>query len=321
MKLGFLPADSQGRHDGVMHDRLWVHMPQFSHGGEPDATIVPISYFSDFKFNEQLRSLAGKKFVVADTFENYLQWPEFKTHLFGVSETPAFGGNEEWQKLSNFLRENPPALYFCRELFADCTQANVAPIEWPVPAELPAWQLEDKHNFDARPLEVFFQYGVSSCYRPMLHGDILKNSCKNGYEVINSLDHIEAKIGAPIKQWAAVHQPHTHRVPIAEVARRQAQSKITVSLGGAGVCCFRSTEAPVHSIPAIHSPNKVWSFPWRNLVNCFHLTPGGEYKDLLEATKCDFLHSIYLEAQATVDQYRLPRYLNEHIIPNLVHFL
>lgn len=318
MRLQFLPADALHRYDGVMSDRLWNHIPNFVNEN-PDVWIVPISYFSDYKFSPELLHLRGKKYIIADTMEYYGQWPDGKSHLFGISETPAFGGNPEWQRLSRFVRENPPILQLVRELYKDDVSKFIQPLCWP--AYSPAWELEPKLNYDTRPFEVFFQYGISSCYRPMLHGDMLKNSCKHGYEVINSIDHMDAKIGQPGRKWCAVHQPHSHRVPISEVVRRQAQSKITVSLGGAGVVCFRSTEAPVHSLPAIHSPSIAWPIDWVHGVNCIHLELGNEWEGLNEAVKRSDLHELYLAAQRTIDQYRMPNFWNNYIWPAIERVL
>lgn len=317
MKLRYLSADAGNRSDGVMNHRLWDHIPNFVSSGE-DVTIVAISWFEDFKFNPELLNLNGKKWILADTLEHYSQWPDGKSHLFGISETPAFSGNTEWQKFSSWVKQNPPILQFVRELFQEDVSKFIQPLEWP--CYLPAWEIEPKINFDSRPLEVFFQYGISDCSRPMLHGDMLKQSCRDGYEVINSLDHIDVKLGQAGRKWCAIHQPHTHRVHVNEVVRRQAQSKLTVSLKGAGWKCFRSSEV-VHSVPAMHSPNLAWSFPWVHGENCIILTNGREQIELLEALTRTDLHQIYVNAQLNMDNYRMPNYWDRHIKPAIERVL
>lgn len=320
MKLHILSAHNSGAIDGILMDRLLQHLPnRVSSVPDADVTLVCISFFENYKFGEHLRQLEGKRWALLDTCEWYGGWPDNKSHLFGISETPAFSGNPEWQKFSQWVKQNPPVIQFVRELFRDDVSPQIQPLEWP--CYLPAWEMEPKLNYNTRPFEVFFQYGISSCWRPMLHGDMLKNSCREGYEVINSLDHIDAKINQPGRKWCAIHQPHTHRVNINEVVRRQAQSKLTVSLCGAGWKCFRSTEV-VHSCPAIHSPGLAWSFPWIDKVNCIHLTPGREWIDLVEALRLDqeghiSLHEMYVAAQENLDRYRIPGYVNEHILPSL----
>jgi len=318
MRLRFLSADSAGRIDGVLHDRLWNHVSNFVNENF-DVTIVGVSYFSDYKFNPELLKLRGKKWIICDTCEWYGQFPEFKTHLFTrAGDTKNFGGNEEWIKFAKFCQKNPPILSFVRELFKPDQSEIVVPIEWPT--HLPEWEYEPKENFDTRPFEVFFNWGFSSCYRSNLHGDIYKNWCKEGYEVIGNFDHIDAKINEPQRKWITIHSPHSHRTDIHQIARRQAQSKISVGLMGAGVCCFRNTEL-VHSIPAIHSPDKVWSFPWRDGINSIHLKPGDEWNGLKEAVKIDYLHAIYLEARENQRNYQTLNYIQNWILPNISRVL
>lgn len=314
MKLGFLPADVQSRHDGVMHDRLWSQIPDFFHGGDPDVTIVPISYFADFQFNPALRSLEGKKWILADTLETYGQWPDGKSHLFGISDTLPFGGNNEWCKFSSWVRDNPPALQLVRELYKPDVSKFIQPLEWP--CYLPAWAVEHKGAFDSRPFEVFFQWGFSHCSRANLHGEFFKNWCSGGHEVISNLDHIDAKVHDPVKKIISIHTPHTHRVDVNHIVRRQAQSKMVVSIRGAGYKCFRHGEM-VHSVPAIHSPNLAWSFDWVDGENCMHLQEGNEYNCLMAALKWDRLYDLYVAAQANLDNYRMPNYWDMHIRPKI----
>src|SRR5690349_21559528 len=110
MKLGFLTADASGRYDSVMSHRLWDHVPNFVSSGE-DAVVVPISYFPDFRFNPELMSLKGKKWILACSTEYYGEWPAFTTHLWGRDRC-AISGNPEWQKFSDWVRDNPPVLSF-----------------------------------------------------------------------------------------------------------------------------------------------------------------------------------------------------------------
>lgn len=316
MKLAFLPADASNRHDGILQERLWQHIPNFV-SSDADLTIVPISFFQDFRFNEALYQLKGKKYVVACTTEFYGEWPAFTTHLWG-RDFHSISGNQEWVKFSEFVRDNPPVCQFIRELFADAEQENVYPLEWP--CYLHPWAIEGKESFDSRPFEVSNFWGFSNCARPNLHGDIYKGWCKNAHEVIGNLDYAEAKLHEPVKKWLSVHIPHSHRRHINELVLWQSRAKIGVSLSGAGTVCFRSTEM-INTIPAIHSQNKIWSYPWRNLVNCFHLTPGNEYRDLLDATKCDFLHNIYLSAVENMRNYETTPYINNYLLPILRKYL
>ncbi len=314
MKLRFLPADAQGRFDNVLHDRLWQHMDNWVSSGE-DATIVPISWQENFTFNPELYGLNGKNWVLADTLETYGQWPDGKTHLFGISNTPPFGGNSEWQKFSSFVRDNPPILQFVRELYQEDASRFIRPLEWPCPHA--PWDLEPKQNFDTRPFEVFYWWGWSSCLRPQLHGKIYQEACDRGYEVISHLDHVDAKIHQPGRKWISSHIPHTHRVDFSQIGLRQAQSKIVVSMPGAARKCFRSTEAPLHSVMAMMDDGLVWAHEWKHERNCIRISEGNEIQNLELAIKADDLHQIYLNSQATLDLYRPINYIHNHILPSI----
>lgn len=316
-RIFILSADGQGRIDPVTMERLLVHIPNRVHSiADADITLVCISHYEDYTFGSHLNKLRGKKWGMVDFMEYYSMVSPGVNHLFGRNHEAAYGlhGNPEWEKLDQFCAENPPAIYFKRELFKGLRSPSIQPIEWP--CHLPAWELEGKTAFNGRPFEVFFNYGVSDCSRPILHGEILRHCCQQGYEVINAFEHIDAKIHQPGKKWAAIHAPHTHRTHINQIVLRQAQSKISVGLRGAGIKCFRNSEL-VHTMPAIHSPNIEWAFDWQDGYNCVHLGVGTEYKDLLMATRRDNLHELYMNAQANFDNYRIPNYIDRHIIPSI----
>lgn len=316
-KIFIYSADGKGRIDPVTMERLLVHIPNRVHSvAEADITLVCISHYGDYSFGSHLSQLRGKKWGMVDFMEYYGQVESGETHLFGKNHDIAYNlhSNPEWSKLNAFCADNPPAIYFKREIFKGMRCPSVQPIEWP--CHLPAWEIESKEAFDVRPFEVFFNYGISHCSRPELHGDILKNCCREGYEVINAFEHIDAKINQPGKKWIAIHSPHTHRTHINGIALRQAQSKISVGLRGAGYKCFRSGEL-VHTVPAIHSPNIEWAFDWQDRYNCIHLPEGHEYETLLEATRTDNLHEIYVNAQRNLDSYRIPNYIDRHVMPSI----
>ena len=98
---------------------------------------------------------------------------------------------------------------------------------------------------------------------------------------------------------------------------RQAQSKISVSMPGSGVKCFRSTESPVNAVPAMMEDDMAWSYPWLHGVNCVRLDRMNLFGDLFNATQREDLHAIYIGAQETIELYRSRRYVAEYIIPNI----
>lgn len=319
MKLHIISADHLGRIDPVTMERLLVHLPnRVSSIAEADVVWVNVSAYHDYGFGTHLNKLRGKKWVLCDFMEYYGGVEEGKTHLFGVNHeiSTNLHSNPEWKKLHDFCAENPPILYFKRELFKADASERVVPIEWPSPANLQNWPLEPKHNFNTRPFEVFNNWGFSHCSRSSLHGEFFKNWCRDGQEVISNFDHIDAKIGEKGRKVISIHTPHSHRRDISEVVRRQAQSRIVISCRGAGYKCFRSSEI-FHAAPAIHNPGLSWGIPWEKDVNCIVLDEGNEYNCLMAALQWDGLYDVYRNARETMESYRTQNYINQHVIPSL----
>lgn len=324
MKIRVLPADARGRVECVADGNILRHLPGLVFSlHEADVVIVVVSHYDDFVFNRELDSV-DKPVVMMDFMEYYGQASSTKTHLFGVDHSIAWNlhSNPEWEKLHRFAEAASPRLYFKRELYSVDRSDSVIPIEWP--CYLNAWMIEDKDSFDVRPFEVFFNWGMSNCIRPMIHGDMFMKSCLYGYEVISSFGHIDSKIGSAGRKWISIHSPHTHRTHINEIALRQAQSKMSVSAHGAGVKCFRSTEHLVHTVPVKLRDSMAWSFPWIHGINCLEMDL--DYSDLCASgfagklnsfASLGNLHEIYVQAQELADKYRIGRYVHEYIIPEI----
>ena len=316
MRFHIISADASGQIDGTAKLSLYDHIPQTNSITSCDAVIVPISYFENFQFNESLYYIS-KPIIIIDFMEYFGFLPLGETHLFGRGKLPVnLQGNTEWGKLSAWVGMSSGQIlaYFKRELFGDCNEPAVHPIEWP--CTHPAWPIESKEAFDSRPFEVFYNWGYSNHLRPQMQASIFSLMAAGKIDVISSFDHIDAKIHEPQLKWIAIHSPHTHRRPFSEIQLRQAQSKCSISLPGSGVCCFRSVEAPLHTVPVICDYGKRWSIPWEHGYNCLRLLPSGVTTYwLVEAMKNKDLHEIYVNAQETLDRYRSTRYVNEYFIP------
>lgn len=313
MRFHIISADAAGQIDGTAKLSLYDHIPQTNSITSCDAVIVPISYFENFRFNESLYHIK-KPIVIVDFMEYFGFLPLGETHLFGSGELPVnLRDNLEWDRLNRWVF-GINKVYFKRELFDDFSQLAVHPIEWP--CTHPAWPIESKEAFDSRPFEVFYNWGYSNHLRPQMQASILSLMAAGKIDVISSFDHIDAKIHEPQPKWIAIHSPHTHRRPFSEIQLRQAQSKCSISLPGSGVCCFRSVEAPLHTMPVICDYGKRWSIPWVHGENCIRLFESGVTAHWLSETMKDKdLHQIYVNAQETLDRYRSTRYVNEYFIP------
>lgn len=310
-KLHILSAHAGGDIEPTLYASLLSLIPQVSlHTA--DAVIVVVAYHGDYRFNETLLRI-NKPVILVDMLEYFGFQSSNSSHLLGAQGIPNnLRGLREWHRLWDWAEEKPPALYFKRELRQQDQTDTVLPIEWP--CTQPAWPIESKEAFDARPFQVFYNWGFSNALRPKLAGDIYHLMAEGKIEVISSFDHIDAKINEPQPKWISIHSPHTHRTHINEIMRRQAQSKMSVSMPGSGVKCFRSQEAPVHTVPVMMDDDMSWSMPWVDGVNCIRLHPHHEGQELYNRAQSDRLYDIYIEAQANIDRYRSHRYLNEYFL-------
>jgi len=315
--LQILSASSCGSIDPTFSQNLLNHLRgRVTTTVHADVVVVVISNVANYQFNTALRHV-NKPVVVIDLLELYGDEPGLKdTLIFGKDEVLKQG--EEWQPFHQWLKENPPALYFKRELFEKDRSANVLPIEWPCVND--AWEIEPKSEFDRRPFTLFFNWGFSNPIRPRLASEIYALMADHKVDVIASFEHIDAKALEPHTKFISIHSLHTHRVPIGEIMRRQAQSKMSVSLPGSGNVCFRSTEAPVHTVPVFLADGMAHAFPWVDMENCIriyspHLQTMAEQIYLLR--DLPNLHDIYVSAQENIDRYRSSRFANEYVIPEI----
>ena len=267
-RIHIISADAAGQIDGTLQLNLLNHLPNQVGLADADVVIVPVSYYENYRFNEALRGIT-KPVVLMDFLEYFGFALKNETHILGLNKyaAPNLVGFSEWDKLHDWVSKNCPSLYFKREMHErDRNDHYVARGPWMHPIEWPCAQsvepLQSKAEFDARPFELYYSWGFSNSLRPRLAGEIYDLMADGLIEVIASHDHIDAKINETNRRWISVHTPHTHRLPISEIMRRQAQSKMSVSLPGSGRCCFRSVEAPCYTIPVMLDDGHAWSHPW-----------------------------------------------------------
>lgn len=310
--MTLLSADARGHIDPTAHGSLYRHLPPV------EVTLVHVSHVADYQFNPALRAVKGP--VVIVDFMEYFGFFSGRTHLFHGPELPVNLIQPAWASLADWVREIHQSgqlkCYFKRELFSDCTDPLVHPVEWPCVHG--AWELEPKSNFDRRPFEVFNNWGYSNAIRPRFHGQCFELMAEGKIEVISHWDHIAAKENEPQPKWVSIHSPHTHRRHINDILRLQAKSKCSVSLPGSGVVCFRSTESPVHTIKALWQDDRRWSIPWEHGVNCIRFDHAA---NLHTSVKREDLHDIYRACHDTIDRYRSVRYVREYFIPTLKEHL
>ena len=311
MKFNLISSDTNGWSDGVTWDQLFRHMPV----GNDIPVVVTVTH-GGFKFNHDLNQLAGKKYVHIDYTEWGWQWDFTKSNVFGESEHyPGESKSHEWGTLHGFIRDNPPALTFQREL----RKVDVTPTRVPIDflSTIPVPKLVTKAEYDSRPFQVFYYWGFSHANRSRIHGDIFEAFGTSNIEVVDGYDKVDWKwLRKDGRVWLTVFSPHWWRRPMKEVMSWQAQAKISICPYGAGAKAFRHAEAPVNCIMAQQENCLAWSYPWDE-TNSVRMQEPHEVKDLLRAVERTDLYDVYLRAQENIDRYRIHRYLPEYIVPNI----
>jgi hypothetical protein len=303
-------ADANGVTDGSAHN--------FLSQGDFKISVLLVSRVQGFKFNENINSLAGKKYVVIDFTENGWDWDMRSTHKFAVNTSSfhhIFEGHE-WARLDDFIRKNPPALYFIRELLNKDSSDYYLPIQYPCWHNVPP--VESKQSFLSRPFQVFNSWGLSHEYRKTLHGNIWQQSGRHGYSVCDSMYHIEKFLQEERceKKWMTLNIPHYARQPIETIIHINGLAKISISIAGAGRNCFRHAESPINAAMYMWQDEIKYSHPWEHGVNCIKSEQGKEIETITEwLDKPNELYDVYVSGTINCDKYRVPRYLSEYIQP------
>lgn len=302
-------ADKRGQTDGAMHNlALRVNSP---------IPILLISRPDGFEFNEKVLELAGKPYIIWDVVEYGYDALMPYNHYFGVNTgdfSRLFSG-EAWSRLDDFIASNKPAGYFKRELLDDIHLHGVFPLAYPAQNDIPP--VQTKEEFDSRPLEVFFNWGLSHEYRKTLHGEIWQQAGKHGYVVCDNPFYLSGFIENESNphRWATIWTPHYFRQPIESVIGLNGMAKISISMPGAGKVCFRHTEAPLNAVMLMQEDGIRWSYPWIHNYNCLKCEQGKEIETIMEALKNPNLYGIYLAGRENCRKYQTHNYIDDYINP------
>lgn len=265
--------------------------------------ILPVTRVEGFEFNEDLRGV--KDWVMLDYSELWWSSENTETHLFGVNTykfDEIFKG-DEWAKFEDWVRENPPKLYLKRELLKQDVSDNVLPMDycsWHNP-----YPIENKEQFNQRPISCFFYWGRSSEYRVQFHADVWTKSnaavCDNLY-YLNPFLQEESNP----RKFVTVNVPHYARQPIENILAVNGLSKLSVSMRGSGRKCFRHAESPSNSVMVTEANDLAWQFDWVDGVNCikfFDIFP-----DINKALENPNLYEIYVEGVNNANKYHYTNY-------------
>lgn len=313
-------ADKRGATDGAMFNML--------NQVNSSLDILLVSRPDGYVFNEDILSLKGKPYAIADVIEMgwdaeiidtpFLGFPD--TSEYSIFNHPQFNDNKsEWQKLNDFIKENKQRFYLKRELLLQDQEDEVfEPLNYP--AQYPIPEPQSKEDFLKRPLDVFYSWGLSHPQRRRLQGDIWLGADKYGYMVGDNLFWIELFMANESgSRWLSVNIPHYCRFHSDQILNVNALAKISISMPGAGTSCFRHTESSSNAVMLMKNDNMAWSFPWEHNKNCIMFNEfGGEVETCLQALSNNNLYDIYRAGVENCKKYYLPNYINhiESIINN-----
>jgi hypothetical protein len=129
-------------------------------------------------------------------------------------------------------------------------------------------------------------------------------------------------------KFITLNIPHYSRIDISELMKINALSKLSVSLPGCGLKCFRSTGVSiVNSIIVLPEDNLSYSYPLVHGVNCIKFSTNNDVSGLKnewditgtidEALKMPNLYDIYLESKKIADWYSVNNYIKNYLEPHI----
>ncbi len=285
-----------------------------------DLPILLVSRVDNLDFNEEVLQLTGKQYVLINFTELGWSW-NFTGHHWGVNTASFdFMNNEGYRRLDEFIATNKPKISFVRELLLEDVTDTVQPISYP--CFLPPEPIQTKEQFNNRPFQTIFSWGLSHEYRKDLHAQVWSNAGKHGYSVLDNVHYLAGflQYESNPKKWMTVNIPWYCRYPMEDFIKINGMAKISVSIAGAGRSCFRHAESPVNAVMLMWDDKTAWhQKDWIHGVNCIKCKQGEEIETILEwLNKPDELYDVYMNGVVTVDRFRFENYVPylENIINN-----
>lgn len=302
-------ADKKGRTDGTMSNVLSLV--------KTDIPIVLMARTGMFKFNDELTKL--DKYVLVEASEMGWDWKFTDSHVWGKNTElfPQFQ-DQEYQRFDEWVAGNPPLFTFTRELLKKDVSENHLPIDYPCWYE--AKEIQTKEQFSGRPIDAFYFWGRSHEARLRLHSGIWMAASEKGFSVCDNLTFFEKFVMEEEgRKWVTLNIPHYGRIDIRELLGRQALSKTSVAMPGAGIKTFRHCESSINSVMVKWVDDMAWSFTW-NETNCILTEGGKEIENIQKAINNPDLYEIYKEGIANCQKYQINNYINNYILPKINEF-
>jgi hypothetical protein len=293
-----------------------------------DFTAVVVTKREGYEFNPELMEIKGL-WVLFDFIEYGWNWDQKETHLFGVNTWDFFKDGmdaADWLEFCTWVRDNPPLIYFKRELLDKDRTEKVLPIEYPCFNPIP--EPQSFQDFCARPIEVSYLWGESHPDRVKLHVEMYEGQSSFGYHLLDNAMHIEGcfnDVGAGQRRvWLSQKVPHYARYAMEDVLMIGMASKISVSMPGAGVKCFRHSESPINSVMMKVRDELAWSYPWKSIYNCLCPQDKERIINVCSAATNDakkLLYTIYRNGVENCRNYHIDNYIPNYVLDSIASAL
>lgn len=305
---------------------LWLHHTVFDHFAptaqesalcESSAVFVVIQCQDSFRFDPEIfRAVEQSKLpiVIFDYSEGCLAAAEYERLKTALASANVVG----W-----FLRD-----YKVSDHFTGC------PV-WPLEFTTRRFTAYDKPEplevYKRRPIDLLLMWGYSSIDRVRLHGALMTqfSRFRAGTAPAQTLEDAEWAISHDGCSMALIYTPHYRRMPLDKMMWLQSQAKITISLFGNGMKCFRSTEAGYNSVGAHQAPESLlWAYPWIDQHNCIALPnlAGTRSLDIDAAVEALYywsvvdhgaLYTLYEHSHENNQKYVADVYARDYILPKI----
>jgi hypothetical protein len=325
MKFYVTALDVNSKVDNCIRDQIFPFL-DISSIDDADYVALAITYISDWEFDhEEFEKIKHKPFVVLDYIE-YGHDVYENNHFFGVNTNDyiKYFESKNLMDLDRALSKVKIQCYFKRELSDNSIKENlnfpVYPIEYPV-LNYGEFSIDTEEKYNKRPIDIFFNWGWSNPSRPELHGAFYYLAEKYKYSVVS--DHAQIskeKKDHPNKPIIYTSfTPHHSRLHMVDLLKIQQFAKISISLNGAGIKCFRHGESSINSLMALQENNMEWTHKWDqsnsiilpNKKNSHLIDSESSISIMLDLLKSKSLYNRYINCINNNKFYHQKQYINE----------
>ena len=286
----------------VLH-KLIKHVGGFVETSLEDCDVVFVGtpIMDPYEFNAALAERLNKPVMVfneSDGPRPESDVPQFSDWLHSYPDIRCYFFRE-WRRGERFPEFKFPFITFD---LVDYLNPVTEKDEWMVPAQ-------SREAFEKRPLDVFHNQSI---------------------HVASRKEFRKAALDKHNPRWELIDF-YEERWPFAALMAVQGDSKITVTLEGAGVKCMRHYEGGINSVLCLHGFEMEETYPWVEGDNCLRLPytkEGGEWnRGMIDIDKAipylegwlknPDLYNVYQRCVRNAARYSMDNYCTNHLAPQI----